>query len=266
MTTKQMPSDIPRAEQRKPIGQIAEIWRYPVSSLGGEQLQTVDITTTGIVGDRQFGLFETSTGKTASPENDSRWHPALFLMGSIDNTAKTYIHFPNGDAYLVCDPALSAALSQYFGFSVGVGRYNDPDWPAAQQLPLIANRYQPAALHVITSASRDALSKLLSLNDLDDRRFRPNIVLNVEAGPCFLESNWLGSTLHCGELSMLVTESTKRCGMTIIAQPNIAADVEILRTIVRNNGRTFGVYCDVLNTGRLQVGGGMELEAGAFGA
>ncbi|THF47195.1 MOSC domain-containing protein [Allorhizobium terrae] len=266
MTAKQMLSDPQCTGKIKPVGQVSEIWRYPVSSIGGQQCQNVDITETGIVGDRQFGLFDPSTGKTASPENDSRWHPALFLRAIINSAGETYIHFPNGEAYQICHPAIGPELSRYFGFSVAVGRYNNGQWPAAEQLPMITHRYQPSPLHLITSSSRERLSDLLSSKELDVRRFRPNIVLNTGAEPGFLENEWLGHTIHGVGLSMRATEHTKRCGMTMIAQPDIEADVEVLRAIVRNNRRSFGIYCDVVTAGGLDVGTELVLKTSAVRA
>ncbi|QXC52644.1 MOSC N-terminal beta barrel domain-containing protein (plasmid) [Agrobacterium salinitolerans] len=50
------------------FGKIVEIWRYPVSSLGGEICHEADISLNGITGDRRFGLFDPVSGVVAAPE------------------------------------------------------------------------------------------------------------------------------------------------------------------------------------------------------
>jgi uncharacterized protein YcbX len=41
---------------------VVELWRYPVKSMQGEQLDVADVGTAGIVGDRQWALVDSSTG------------------------------------------------------------------------------------------------------------------------------------------------------------------------------------------------------------
>jgi uncharacterized protein YcbX len=52
------------------VGRVAEIWRYPVSSVGGERITRAELSAVGMEGDRQFGLIDTETGKPAAPERD----------------------------------------------------------------------------------------------------------------------------------------------------------------------------------------------------
>ena len=41
---------------------VAELWRYPVKSLQGERLTSADVGPEGLAGDRQWALFDVSTG------------------------------------------------------------------------------------------------------------------------------------------------------------------------------------------------------------
>ncbi|WP_164844744.1 MOSC N-terminal beta barrel domain-containing protein [Brucella pituitosa] len=50
------------------IGRVREVWRYPVSSLGGETLASITVSPEGIAGDRRFALFDPETGLAAAPE------------------------------------------------------------------------------------------------------------------------------------------------------------------------------------------------------
>ena len=83
---------------------------------------------------------------------------------------------------------------------------------------------------------------------------RPTIFLLTDDPNGFVEDEWIGSTLHFATVKARIFERTKRCGMTLIAQPELDEDPEILRSILRQNGRHLGVYCDVLEPGTLTVG------------
>ena len=40
---------------------VLELWRYPVKSLQGERLDVAEFGSEGIVGDRQWALFDLDT-------------------------------------------------------------------------------------------------------------------------------------------------------------------------------------------------------------
>ena len=52
---------------------IAELWRYPVKSMAGEELDSVEVTARGLTGDRAYALVDTATKKgvagTLSPSS-----------------------------------------------------------------------------------------------------------------------------------------------------------------------------------------------------
>src|ERR671911_382702 len=56
---------------------VVSLWRYPVKSMMGEELNAADITERGLLGDRAYALVDRSDGKVASAKNPRKW-PALF--------------------------------------------------------------------------------------------------------------------------------------------------------------------------------------------
>ena len=44
------------------IGQVMRIMRYPVKSVGGEQVASADVSEDGILGDRAFGIVDATSG------------------------------------------------------------------------------------------------------------------------------------------------------------------------------------------------------------
>ncbi len=233
-------------------GTVKEIWRYPVSSLGGEMCMDVFVGDTGVEGDRQFALFDPASGKVAAPEKEARWRPALFLSSAREATGAR-IGFPDGAWLHVADPLILPMLSDHFGFDVAVGRYKDLDGQSAA-LPQIENRYNVAPIHLVTAASMKKLKTLVPDAKIDRRRFRPNILVEGKTEADFAEMGWIDETLSFGGLLCKVSEQAKRCGMTLIAQPGLDEKAEILRSIVRHASRSFGVYCDILKPGKVRVG------------
>jgi uncharacterized protein YcbX len=225
------------------VGTIKEIWRYPISSIGGEGLDAASVNTDGIHGDRTHLLVDLDTGEVASPETTPRWRPALMLSACrTDNdvlvSSSTWKRKPTG-------PSLDAALSELMGFRCGVRPKGAP-----LKVSKLQPRYELAPLHFLTTKSLTDLASLVPSSEIDRRRFRPNVVLETESR----EEDWLGRRWACGAVAGTVTEMTKRCGMTMVAQPGLPEDPEILRTIVRQRARCLGVYASVARIGTVSVG------------
>lgn len=230
------------------VGTIKEIWRYPVSSIGGEGLNAASVGDDGIDGDRTHLLVDLDTGEVASPETTPRWRPALMLSACRSGndvlvSSSTWRMEPIG-------PSLDAALSELMGFRCGVrpkGASLELDGAQGKHLQ---PRYDLAPLHFLTTKSLTDLASLIPSSEVDRRRFRPNVVLETESH----EEDWLGRGWLCGSVGGTVTDRSKRCGMTMIAQPGLPEEPEILRTIVRQRARCLGVYASVARAGRLTVG------------
>src|SRR5438067_1168578 len=59
------------------VGSVVSLWRYPVKSMMGEELNATEVTKGGVVGDRAYALVDSSDGKVASAKNPRKW-PQLF--------------------------------------------------------------------------------------------------------------------------------------------------------------------------------------------
>src|SRR5438045_1674618 len=65
------------AARKNVVGRVVGIWRYPVKSMQGEELNATALTERGVLGDRALALIDAETGKVASAKNPRRW-PTLF--------------------------------------------------------------------------------------------------------------------------------------------------------------------------------------------
>ncbi|MGE7368449.1 MOSC domain-containing protein [Neorhizobium sp. NPDC001467] len=238
------------------VGKIAEIWRYPVSSLGGELCESTVVGSRGIEGDRQYALFDPASGVVAAPEKEPRWRAALFLRSAGSGDA-VRIGFPDGCWLDLHDRRLLPMLEAHFGFKVAIGRYGS-ECQSTAFLPQIGNRYDLAPLHVITTASLAALQAILPDVTIDQRRFRPNVLIRTGTCAGFAETEWIGRALCLADVTLRATEATKRCGLTLVAQPQLEEEPDILRAILRHNKRTLGIYCTVETPGRIALGGALS--------
>jgi uncharacterized protein len=107
------------------IGQIAQLWRYPVKSLGGGQVEHVDIGPTGVLGDRLWAVRDLKRDVTAS----ARQIPSLLTAtarypGPVPQTAgpgnvpDVEITFPDGTVRSSNDGEVHAKLSELAGRDV----------------------------------------------------------------------------------------------------------------------------------------------------
>jgi uncharacterized protein len=56
---------------------VLSLWRYPVKSMLGEELNATEVTKRGLLADRAYAIIDASDGKVASAKNPRKW-PQLF--------------------------------------------------------------------------------------------------------------------------------------------------------------------------------------------
>lgn len=239
---------------------IAGLWRYPVASIGGEAVSSAIVGAQGVMGDRMYGLFDAVSRAPAAPEKDRRWHKALSLTATLNDDGTTTIRFPDNNEIELSAASAPIHLSDFFGFDVGIGQIGSE--PYGTDFPSLQHRQPHFPIHLLSTGSLGYLAQLREVDSVDVRRFRPNILLQPTTNDeeaCFAEAAWIGKRGRTRDVALAVVEEATRCGMTIIPQPGVEDDAEILRTILRRNRRRLGAYCTVAETGVLSVGDHFEL-------
>src|SRR5438309_10570059 len=109
-------------------GRVVAIWRYPVKSMMGEELNATEVTERGVLGDRAHALVDAETGKVASAKNPRKW-PNLFdyraafveplRPGAVLPAVR--ITLPDGSAVTSAQPDIARALSRALGREVTFG-------------------------------------------------------------------------------------------------------------------------------------------------
>jgi len=241
------------------VGRIKELWRYPVSSVTGEQLDEVSVSASGMAGDRRYALVDAETGIVAHPERDKRWQKAVFVKSRTSPSGAAEVQVPDHEWLGVEAPELMTALTAFFEFAVEIRAYQRSA-AAGAATPLAVDRYDVSPLHLLTSASVDHLKSIHPAGDPDRRRFRPNIFMEAESDVTgFAELGWIDKPIRLGDVDGLVIAPTKRCGFTVIAQEGLDNDPEILRNVMKFGGRNMGVYCAPGASGLLKIGDAVGL-------
>jgi uncharacterized protein YcbX len=218
---------------------LVEIRRYPVKSMGGESMDSVDVDLRGLVGDRWFSVVDAS-GKLASGKNSRRFRRFdeifAYTAAMVDDEAQ--VVGPSG-AWLTGDAELDRMLSEDLGAQVRVQRETGTPYQDAGQVSLVG------------TASLDWCRKHLGV-DGDRRRIRPNLVVHTREP--FVEEAWSGATLRVGGVELTVVERIERCRMVDIAQEGLAEQPGWLKALGRERDLCLGIYADVAAVGSLTLG------------
>ncbi|HEX9319915.1 MAG TPA: MOSC N-terminal beta barrel domain-containing protein [Nitrososphaeraceae archaeon] len=106
------------------VGRVVSMWRYPVKSMLGEELNSSHVTERGLLGDRAYALIDQGTGKVASAKNPRKWgmlfdFRAAFIDSPqiIGNIPRLRIIFPDGTQIFADQDDVHSALSRVLGLS-----------------------------------------------------------------------------------------------------------------------------------------------------
>ena len=113
-------------------------------------------------------------------------------------------------------------------------------------------------ISLLTTASLRSVAEALPDSDIDVRRFRPNLLVDV-AGTGYPEQHWIGRRVVVGEVEFEVTNRCIRCVMVTLPTAGLPRDRTILRTLARQTGQNLGVYARVLRPGTLCEGDEVRL-------
>jgi len=267
------------------LGSVVSLWRYPVKSMMGEELNSAEVTERGLLGDRAYALLDSSTAKVVSAKNPRKW-PNLFDFRAAfvepprtgEKIPSVRITLPNGTMLTSEQRELNQVLTNALGHAVTLAMAA-PETPSLEEywpdMEGLAHRetvtdeaipagtfFDLAVAHVLTTATLDRLRDLYPQGRFEVRRFRPNIVVQPSSGEkTFVENAWIGHTLAIGDQVRLnITGPCPRCVMTTLSQGDLPKDPGILRTAAQHNQVNVGVYAAVVRGGTIRRGDPLRLE------
>jgi uncharacterized protein len=267
------------------IGKVVSIWRYPVKSMIGEELNSSCVTERGLIGDRVYAVIDQETGKVASAKNPVKWgrlfdFRAAFIdsLQTVENIPPVRITLPDGSQIFSNHGDIDRTLSKVLSREVSVMKaslenpsYEEywPDIEGLAQREIVTDEAMPrqtffdvAVIHLLTTSTINRLRELYPEGRFEVRRFRPNIVVESSSEEKdFIENSWVDMKLTIGEETMLkVIGPCTRCVMTTLPQGDLPKDLGILRTVAKYNQVHAGVYASVLRGGTIRRGDIVQLE------
>jgi uncharacterized protein len=288
------------------VGSVAEIWRYPVKSMGGERLEQSAIATRGLHADRMWAVRDVELNTFTTGR---RW-PVLLQCSArfVEDPAgrpagpgdvlEVIVTFPDGGEMSSSDPAINDRLSQLIGkparleslpalsekeryrtpqankadlrrqFAIAEGeRLPDFSMFPVRKLAELARYATPVgALYdaypilLMTRASLRAMAEHAPGSQFDVRRFRPNVLIDVD-GAELVEFGWVGGRVRAPNVTFSAEIPTLRCSIPTRQQGDLPADPTVLKTINAHADHCLGVYANVTSPGTLAEDDPLELEA-----
>jgi uncharacterized protein YcbX len=258
------------------IGRVESLWRYPVKSMRGEELDEMFAGYAGVYGDRLFA-FESSaspkgfpylTGreqremlryrprfrypdKAARPVNlteAENMPPGVNPASANPAELMVDVEAPDGKTLAIDDPGLIDMLR------AGID--------AKHQLTLLRSDRamtdcRPLSIFAIQSARK--LGEETGIT-VDKRRFRANVYLDLTSSDGFAEDEFVGRSVRIGpKVVISILERDPRCMMITLDPDTGEKEPALLKKVAQAHNGMAGVYGAVLVEGTLHNGDSVEL-------
>lgn len=253
------------------VGKVESLWRYPVKSMRGEELEEAFVGFSGLYGDRLYA-FKSAACEKMFPYLTAREQARMLLFrptfrnpalaSKPENLAEAEseppginpcfddpenlalaVETPSGEFLSIEDPALAGELGQ------GLGEDHE--------LTLLRSDRALTDCRPVSLISLQTVKQLgEEVGDpLDPRRFRANLYLDLHDGQGFGEDALVGLTLAIGSrVRISIVERDPRCKMITLDPETAEMDPRVLKKVGRGHGGRAGVYGAVLAEGLVRRG------------
>ncbi len=271
---------------------VNQLWVYPVKSMMGSTVDSIELTELGIVGDRHWAIRDLERGGIRGAKKIGE----LMQFAAARNGNDVVITFQDGTTVSSADHDVNHMLSAILNHRVmleslpadnnlehfrrGPSESNDPltelrsifgreeNEPLpnfAAFPPEVAEFESPPGTHhdcwplmVMTTSALKAMQEALPDSNIDINRFRPSIVIDTDEKG-HPEFTWTGKKAQLGTATIEFLEPCPRCVMiTRRINDSIPEDRAILRHVVRDLNQNVGVYARVLTRGIVNTGDNVQ--------
>ncbi len=202
--------------------EITQLWRYPVKSMIGEPVETVELNDLGVAGDRTWAARDLERGGIRGAKKIA---PLMQLAASDVGHGQVEITLPDGATVRTSDPDVNERVSAALDHPVRLerlrpsddaehyrrgapdsddiitelrsvfGRVEDEPLPDFSSFPAELNElliefesppgtyYDAFPLVLMTEQALAGLRAALPESSIDVRRFRPSIVIDADQAP-----------------------------------------------------------------------------------
>ena len=256
------------------IGTVESLWRYPVKSMRGEELEEAFAGYSGIYGDRVFA-FRSSANHKGFPYFTARDQRRLLqyrprfrypdkaagpinLIEAVSRNANPLfadlaelivdVETPDGKMLPIDDPALIEILRA--------------EVDQKHQVTLMQSQRAITDCRPVSIFSLESAQQLTeeTATPVDKRRFRANVYVNLTSGKGFAENELVGRSVRVGSKAIItVLERDSRC-MIITLDPDTGEQTPaILKKVAQAHEGMAGVYGAVVVEGMVHKGDPVEL-------
>jgi hypothetical protein len=256
------------------VGKVESLWRYPVKSMRGEELDEAFAGFSGIYGDRLFAFRSSANHKgfpyfTAREQRrllqyrprfrypDKAARPInLFEAESRDANPLVAdlaelvvdVETPSGETVAIDDPALIEMLRA--------------DIDQKHQISLMQSQRAMTDCRPVSVFSLQSARQLAEETGtpVDKRRFRANVYVDLTSTNGFAENELVGRSVRIGpKVVITILERDPRC-VIITLDPDTGEQAPaILKKVAQAHNGMAGVYGAVLVEGLLHKGDSIEV-------
>ncbi len=253
------------------VGTVESLWRYPVKSMRGEELQEAFAGFSGVYGDRLYA-FRSSASPKGFPWLTGREQEEMLLYRPAYRHPERMARPTNLDEA----EALGSGLTPVYADSADLAV--DVQTPGGEMLGIddprligmlrahISERHELTLLRSDRAMTDCRPISLISLQTvrqlsketgvgLDKRRFRANVFIKLDSETGFGENEFVGRTLRIGaKATIMVIQRDTRCKMITLDPDTGKANPDIMRHLARAHESKAGVYGAVLVEGIIRSG------------
>lgn len=243
------------------IGRVASIYRYPVKSMRGERLDAAEVGWRGLAGDRRYAFIDLGN-RSGFPWLTARQFSGLlryeprFESPGDPGTSRVLVRTPAGRDLAVDSAELLDEIAR----------------ESARDIRLLHHQsgvFDTFDFSIVARQSIEAVSKAIGRAGsggiatgggrmLDERRFRPNVVLDCAGDAPFCEDGWIGGLVRFGErgdsAGIRINRADLRCMVINIDPDDLASDPAVLRYVAQERANQLGVYGSVQVPGTIRAG------------
>jgi uncharacterized protein len=258
------------------IGTVESLWRYPVKSMRGEELDEMFAGYAGVYGDRLFAFttsaspkgFPYFTGReqrhmlrywprfrspdtAARPINQSEAKTLSPLLNPVSASPAELmldVEAPDGKTFAIDDPALIEALR--------AGLEKDKHQLTLLRSDRAMTDCLPVSIFAVQTAKK--LGEETGVT-IDKRRFRANVYVDLTDAEGFAEDQFVGKSLRLGEVVVSILARDTRCAMITLDPDTSEKNPAILKQVAQAHEAKAGVYGAVLTEGMIRKGDVVEL-------
>lgn len=280
---------------------IVELFRYPVKSMGGESVPTLDLGPRGTIGDRVWAVRdEVRGGIRGAKKIPSLMGLSARFTGEVaaEGSSPAEITAPDGEVRTTGAPDINDWLSDKLGHAVTLWPLLPPDrldhyrrvvdnpdfegelravfartpeepLPDLSMFAEVVEYESPPGTYfdaypilIMSVQSLRSMAAHRPASEFDVRRFRPNVLVDFGDGADgFPEEAWTGTTIRLGSAELDVVGACPRCVMTTHGFADLPRDPGIMRALVQANQGNLGVYARVGRTGSARTGDSVSVAA-----